>query len=733
MKNITFDLQELFKFWDNEIDDIELSIKYENNKYFLIKNSEKDIFETENIFIEWLNDKVIFFPIIEYYFYFKWVTLLKKKEYIFLFLYIIDDYTIAIFSNNIWEYLKKNWNKECELKLQEEEKIENSDFEKLTSSFYLFTKEKDVYKWRNILSFFPVFLQIAFKNNDYKDLIYKIKWDSVAFFKSRYMQEKEIKTIISDKNEGKNIFNALFYANLLKNLTFKIENCYIDLNWKWKWGFNISTLKNTEKYFENISNVIQTIIKNSESFTNDVPVFFLDKNIWRNNNLELEKYNFIDIFPRVFKNNYKWDEYFLDFRSYLPEDSYIEKKDLNLKAFLYSEDLNYNFQNVKQKIKKIYYYKHLNQAETENIGEDDNNWKNIQDGDLFILFSNDKWELFLWKIKETCIKSKLIINWTDFVSKEITNCYEEKAKIKKWIESGKLKDYHSNDIHIEKTKSFQIKNMQCKCLEKWYYVESYKLHSVIAEFSLGEERIDILKDEKVESINFIYWQETSSKVFSFKEKERKEKIFLSQWKNTDWLDYFFNWADIKVEDMISLWIISQLNGWKILIWDKKAKHGELADIIWYKQEWSKSIIHLLHIKTSPFLTNWRQETYSYYTTAIWQMLQKIEPILSWNIKDFFPIDTDVKNIKEKITEYNWETSNIYNFKSKQGFLTKIKNSKSIELRIWVAILESQLDWEINNKTFYMINNILLSWFHHTIKPFLDKEISIIFYPIVIKK
>jgi hypothetical protein len=34
----------------------------------------------------------------------------------------------------------------------------------------------------------------------------------------------------------------------------------------------------------------------------------------------------------------------------------------------------------------------------------------------------------------------------------------------------------------------------------------------------------------------------------------------------------------------------------------------------------------------------------------------------------------------------------------------------------------------------MIENILINWFMHTIKPFLgNKEISIVFYPIIIKE
>jgi hypothetical protein len=47
----------------------------------------------------------------------------------------------------------------------------------MTSSFYLFTKEEntEIYKWKNILSFFSTFFTIALEDDTYKNLIYKIK------------------------------------------------------------------------------------------------------------------------------------------------------------------------------------------------------------------------------------------------------------------------------------------------------------------------------------------------------------------------------------------------------------------------------------------------------------------------------------------------------------------------------------------------------------------------------
>jgi hypothetical protein len=125
------------------------------------------------------------------------------------------------------------------------------------------------------------------------------------------------------------------------------------------------------------------------------------------------------------------------------------------------------------------------------------------------------------------------------------------------------------------------------------------------------------------------------------------------------------------------------------------------------------------------------------------MLQKIEPILMWNAKKFFDDDNTIDKIKESIKEkldikkenFNETLSINEDFKLfdvNKDFLKKIEDSKKIKLKIWVAILEKQLEWDINNNVFFMVENLLLNWFEHTIKPFLNKEIDIIFYPIVIK-
>jgi hypothetical protein len=72
--------------------------------------------------------------------------------------------------NYIEKIRKKDSNKIKKIKLQ--------DFEKLTSSFYLFSKQEgdnNLYKWKSILSFFSTFFYIALNSNENKSLIHKIK------------------------------------------------------------------------------------------------------------------------------------------------------------------------------------------------------------------------------------------------------------------------------------------------------------------------------------------------------------------------------------------------------------------------------------------------------------------------------------------------------------------------------------------------------------------------------
>lgn len=252
----------------------ELIIKNKkNDKSLPIQSKKITIKNTANQ--ENKEKEIFYFPVLKYTSYFKWILKFPKTEYIFLFLHIINDTTIAVFSNNILEYINKaskeevSWNKSNAIS-----DLDLNEFEKLTSSFYLLCKnEESSYQWKNILSFFPTFLDISLKGNDYKNLIYKIKWDSIALFKSRYMQEKTIKTLILGK-QGKHLIHAMFYWNLLKNLTFKIENASIDLNWKWKWWFHITTTKNNDIYFNKIDKIVSKINNWEEGRKSELPIFF---------------------------------------------------------------------------------------------------------------------------------------------------------------------------------------------------------------------------------------------------------------------------------------------------------------------------------------------------------------------------------------------------------------------------------------------------------------------------
>ncbi len=769
MEEVNIELNELMDFWnDLEWKNNHITIKSnENGKLTLsieFDNKEKEDISHNNIDVVWLDKKIYVFPVIKKEVLFKWVKKLPKYEYIFLFIYLIDDNNIAIFSNNIFEYIEN---------IDEIDKkntildIDNKDFEKLTSSFYLFSKEdkSDIYKWKSILSFFSTFFTIALEEDDYKNLIYKIKWDSVAFFKSRYMQEKTIKAIINDKKQWESFINAMFYGNLLKNLTFKIESNLIDLNWKWKWWFNITTTINNEKYFEKINSILFKI-NNVNSIKNDLPVFFLEWNIWKDDNVEFSEYAFIDMFPRVFKDDNKWNIYLLDFKSKnkLKENDTNLGENIKLNDFFYNFDDNkINLLNFKANIKDNFQYILLDSKENEEDWELKVEKKSITDNDLFILFSKiGSQEIFLWKIKETCISQELVIKKK---KKEesigyFPNCYWLKEEIKKWL------DDNTYDLSIKdklQHLSFNKENLCCKVCEeknKNYFIEAYKLYTSVWEFKL-DNHIVINKSEKKDNKDFIY-KDISNNKKELKEQNKKQKVFWFKYGKkylsfniecqkieNDWLEYFFNGANISWEDMISLWLISQLNKWKINIWNKKTEHWELADIVWIKKDGSKSIVHLIHMKTWPFVVNWKKDSYSYYTTAIWQMLQKIEPILNNSVEDFFSKDVKINDIKNKICNYikpskkkdkckdidlNIELSlieDLSSFNVKVDFLKKIEKSKAIELRVWIAILKKQLEWDINNKVFFMVENILLKWFEHTIKPFLTKEVEIVFYPIVI--
>ena len=635
------------------------------------------------------NITLFLFPIIKRKSQFKKIEVLPKIDYLFLFLWELDENNILIFSNDIAkyfsEYCKKNveyvkWNdlvrKDKQKNISEDQKegIEESSLQKvleqLTSSFYLFQKEagkEAVYKWKNILSFFDVLIAQALEKKssskeNIKNLIYAIKGDSISFFKARYMQEKTIKTLI-EWSEGEAFLSAMFFWNLIKNLTLKIKWNLIDLNGRGLWGFNLKTSKNNYKYFTKIEDLLEGFRKRTSKL--QIPIFFIDKD----NNKTVSSFSFdnvIDIFPKAFKEDSHWNTYVLDFKEKNRESS-EEIQELFKSPMPTTNKIN----QILAKMKKRYHYILLDDRwESWNKEKTKEETKELTKSDLFILLNEEAKEeanVFLWKIKEKTKKREAYI--------EMYKLHQNLGKYKMWkyIEVNKVKNGESNNI------TFKV-----------------------------PERNPLSLPMENQSVNFKLSDTHDNK-----------------------LTYFFNWASFEDEDRISIWLIYLLNGGIIYTWDKKAKKWELADIIWYNynREQKKSIIHLLHIKTAPFLKDGRDGSYSYYSTAVGQMLQKVEPILNFKeeeINKFFNTDT---KIEEEICETIKQ--NIEKFKT-SAMINNLKESDSIDLLVWVAILWSQLESFINNGTFYMIENILIKGFENTIKPFLKKQVTLSFYPIVIE-
>lgn len=281
---------------------------------------------------------IYLFPIIKVENKFKGIDKLKKSDYLFLFLWELDldkdtnldKDTILIFSNGIGKYFSeyekilKEEKKEniVKWKLFNDKESFNKMVKNITSSFYLFEKEEGSweYKWKNILSFFPYFLSSALEDGN-ANAIYKLKWDSISFFKSRYMQEKTIKTWISERKQGENFIKSLFYGNLLKNLTVKICGKLLDLNGKGKGWFLVPTTKNDATYFNKVQEIVEKIKESKES--ENFPIFFYDQEVsFKNKKIakggdilkeETEellnkagpslKFKFIDAFPTTFKED----------------------------------------------------------------------------------------------------------------------------------------------------------------------------------------------------------------------------------------------------------------------------------------------------------------------------------------------------------------------------------------------------------------------------------------------
>lgn len=660
---------------------------------------------------------IYLFPIIKVKWLFKWIQELKKTDYLFLFLWELDKdkNSILIFSNDIAkyfsEYCKKNaeyvkWNnlvrkdKQKNISEDQKEEIEESSLQKvleqLTSSFYLFQKEagkEAVYKWKNILSFFDVLIaqalgektsskeNIESSKENIESLIYAIKGDSISFFKARYMQEKTIKTLI-EWSEGEAFLSAMFFWNLIKNLTLKIKWNLIDLNGRGLWGFNLKTSKNNYQYFTKIKDLLEGFRKGTSKL--QIPIFFIDKD----NNKTVSSFSFdnvIDIFPKAFKEDSDWNTYVLDFKEKNRENS--EEIQELFKSFRSTTDNTDKINKILAKMKERYRYILLddrweswNKEKTKKEKKEKKETKELTKSDLFILLNKEAKEeakeeanVFLWKIKEKTKKGEEYI--------EMYKLHQNLGKYKMWkyIEVNKVKNGESNNI------TFKV-----------------------------PERDPLSLPMENQSLNFELSDTHDNK-----------------------LTYFFNWASLEDEDWISIWLIYLLNGGIIYTWDKKANKWELADIIWYNydRELKKSIIHLLHIKTAPFLKDGRDGSYSYYSTAIGQMLQKVEPILNFKeeeINKFFNTDTEIEEkISEKIKQNEESKVEIKKFDT-SDMINNLKESDSIDLLVWVPILWSQLKSFINNGTFYMIENILIKGFENTIKPFLKKQVTLSFCPIVIQ-
>lgn len=376
------------------------------------------------------NITLFLFPIIKRKSQFKKIEVLPKIDYLFLFLWELDENNILIFSNDIAkyfsEYCKKNveyvkWNdlvrKDKQKNISEDQKegIEESSLQKvleqLTSSFYLFQKEagkEAVYKWKNILSFFDVLIAQALEKKssskeNIKNLIYAIKGDSISFFKARYMQEKTIKTLI-EWSEGEAFLSAMFFWNLIKNLTLKIKWNLIDLNGRGLWGFNLKTSKNNYKYFTKIEDLLEGFRKRTSKL--QIPIFFIDKD----NNKTVSSFSFdnvIDIFPKAFKEDSHWNTYVLDFKEKNRESS-EEIQELFKSPMPTTNKIN----QILAKMKKRYHYILLDDRwESWNKEKTKEETKELTKSDLFILLNEEAKEeanVFLWKIKEKTKKGRRI-------------------------------------------------------------------------------------------------------------------------------------------------------------------------------------------------------------------------------------------------------------------------------------------------------------------------------------
>ncbi|PZM86579.1 hypothetical protein DLH72_00725 [Candidatus Gracilibacteria bacterium] len=733
-------LDSLIEFFDGSAEDAgKMKIEISDQTAVII-NSDRRI---ENVSInisQQIQNKVVFFPIIKCLAFFKGVKCLPTNTYVFLFLYIVDENNILIFSNDILKYLKEFDKGNSSIVQGEDNHVSNDVFQKLTSSFYLFTKSHDtgLYEWKNILEFFPLFLHLSFQNNDYANLLHKITGDSVAFFKSRFVQEKNIKTIIKSKEEGTSFFNSMFYANILKNLTFRIAGSYIDLNARGKGGFHITTTQNSEEYFEKNQNFIEAINQAKGGDKTNFPVFFSEGYIGKDDQEDLCKYEFIDIFPVAFKKDSKGNTYILNFKNTEQEsDSGTYGESITLKSLFYKGGKKHIIYDTKKKmICKKYVYSLLEEKNSK-VDQDYGVLveRPVQDTDLYILFLGKNKELFIGKIKSTPLEGAIVTRKEGkknkqeqiYIFSNMTTFFSEKQKIKKY--QKEKRDYRLESHKVTLDKNLKI---HFKITKQGFYIDAYKLYFQFGKYVLDESRSILLRKKKEHNVSEFYLGngQEFGLASSITLEGGHDLNFLTSGPNADGLTYFFNGASIKSEeDRISLGVIGQLNGGVIYVGNRKSHHGELADIIGYKKDGNKSIIHLIHLKKSPFTTNGRTETYSYYTTAIGQMLQKIEPILSDSSKTFFTQTLSVDKIKEESMPL-W--GNIKEFNVQNDFLRKISNSQSIELRIGIVILKEQMNGDINNRTFYMIEKILLSGYLHSLKPFISqREIDINFYPVII--
>lgn len=488
-----------------------------SKKKAVIVNVDKMIESIDIKVSSWLQSKIMFFPIIESFVYFKWIKCLPTKVYIFLFVYIVDENNILIFSNDILRYLREFTERNFSTVQLEGDEAGDDVFQRLTSSFYLFTKNDDtgLYEWKNILEFFPLFLQLSFQNDDYVNVLNKIKWDSVAFFKSRFVQEKDIKTIIKSKEEWTSFFYSMFYANILKNLTFRIAWSYIDLNARWKWGFHIATTKNSEEYFKKIQTFIETINQEKWWDKTNFPVFFSEWSIWKNNQEDLYEYEFIDIFPVAFKKDSKGNTYILSFNNIEQEsDSSTDSKSFSLK-FLFNEDWFEGYEGTvydmkKKIIRKKYAYSLLEEKSVKSDQYDDVSLKRpVQDTDLYILFLWQHKELFIWKVKSTPLEWAIVTSeWWKKNKKEqvytflnMNTFFSGKQKIKQYQKEGKDCRLESHNVTLNKNLQINF-----KITRYWFYIDAYKLYSQFGKYVLDESKSILLrKKASCNDSHFYFW------------------------------------------------------------------------------------------------------------------------------------------------------------------------------------------------------------------------------------